>query len=96
MSVPLKFRELLISFRKATGQKPQRIIFYRYYSSLVLLSCAVWAIVPSNFFSIHRDGVSEGEFYQVLLFELDVIRKVTIYPNLLHLCSLIIQFSFIV
>lgn len=23
-------RELLISFRRATGQKPQRIIFYRY------------------------------------------------------------------
>ncbi|KAF3781924.1 argonaute 10 protein [Nymphaea thermarum] len=44
-------RDLLISFRKATGQKPLRIIFY-------------------------RDGVSEGQFYQVLLFELDAIRKV--------------------
>ncbi|EPS72163.1 hypothetical protein M569_02595, partial [Genlisea aurea] len=44
-------RDLLVSFRKATGQKPQRIIFY-------------------------RDGVSEGQFYQVLLFELDAIRKV--------------------
>lgn len=43
-------KELLISFRRATGQKPQRIIFY-------------------------RDGVSEGQFYQVLLFELDAIRK---------------------
>ncbi|XP_008777267.2 protein argonaute 1A-like [Phoenix dactylifera] len=43
-------RELLISFKKATGQKPQRIIFY-------------------------RDGVSEGQFYQVLLYELDAIRK---------------------
>ncbi|KAJ4952343.1 hypothetical protein NE237_029175 [Protea cynaroides] len=43
-------RELLISFRKATGQKPLRIIFY-------------------------RDGVSEGQFYQVLLYELDAIRK---------------------
>ncbi|KAK6128215.1 hypothetical protein DH2020_038041 [Rehmannia glutinosa] len=42
--------ELLISFRRATGQKPQRIIFY-------------------------RDGVSEGQFYQVLLYELDAIRK---------------------
>ncbi|CAA0826626.1 Protein argonaute 1 [Striga hermonthica] len=42
--------ELLISFRRATGQKPQRIIFY-------------------------RDGVSEGQFYQVLLFELDAIRR---------------------
>ncbi|CAD5187419.1 unnamed protein product [Musa acuminata subsp. malaccensis] len=34
----------------STGQKPQRIIFY-------------------------RDGVSEGQFYQVLLYELDAIRK---------------------
>ncbi|KAF9624318.1 hypothetical protein IFM89_009226 [Coptis chinensis] len=38
-------RELLISFRKSTGYKPQRIIFY-------------------------RDGVSEGQFSQVLLNEL--------------------------
>ncbi|CAL9759948.1 unnamed protein product [Musa acuminata subsp. burmannicoides] len=43
-------KELLISFKRATGQKPQRIIFY-------------------------RDGVSEGQFYQVLLYELDAIRK---------------------
>ncbi|XP_073136369.1 protein argonaute 1B-like [Henckelia pumila] len=43
-------KELLVSFRRATGQKPQRIIFY-------------------------RDGVSEGQFYQVLLYELDAIRK---------------------
>ncbi|XP_047310197.1 protein argonaute 1-like [Impatiens glandulifera] len=43
-------KELLISFRRATGQKPLRIIFY-------------------------RDGVSEGQFYQVLLYELDAIRK---------------------
>ncbi|KAH1047809.1 hypothetical protein J1N35_038593 [Gossypium stocksii] len=41
--------ELLISFRRATGHKPQCIIFY-------------------------RDGVSEGQFYQVLLYELDAIR----------------------
>uniref|UniRef100_A0ACD6AMC1 Uncharacterized protein n=1 Tax=Avena sativa TaxID=4498 RepID=A0ACD6AMC1_AVESA len=43
-------RELLISFKKSTGEKPQRILFY-------------------------RDGVSEGQFYQVLLHELDAIRK---------------------
>lgn len=43
-------KELLISFRRATGRKPERIIFY-------------------------RDGVSEGQFYQVLLYELDAIRK---------------------
>uniref|UniRef100_A0A5B7B9T0 Argonaute 1 n=1 Tax=Davidia involucrata TaxID=16924 RepID=A0A5B7B9T0_DAVIN len=51
-------KELLISFRRATGQKPQRIIFY-------------------------RDGVSEGQFYQVLLFELDAIRMAcaSLEPN---------------
>ncbi|KAG6662378.1 protein argonaute PNH1-like [Carya illinoinensis] len=43
-------RELLLSFKNATGQKPLRIIFY-------------------------RDGISEGQFYQVLLYELDAIRK---------------------
>ncbi|KAL6633239.1 hypothetical protein ACP70R_025910 [Stipagrostis hirtigluma subsp. patula] len=43
-------RELLISFKRSTGEKPQRIIFY-------------------------RDGVSEGQFYQVLLYELSAIRK---------------------
>ncbi|XP_078445686.1 stabilizer of iron transporter SufD / Polynucleotidyl transferase [Wolffia australiana] len=51
-------KELLISFKKATGQKPQRIIFY-------------------------RDGVSEGQFYQVLFYELDAIRKAcaSLEPN---------------
>ncbi|PSR84669.1 Protein argonaute 1B like [Actinidia chinensis var. chinensis] len=51
-------KELLISFRRATGQRPQRIIFY-------------------------RDGVSEGQFYQVLLYELDAIRKAcaSLEPN---------------
>ncbi|KAK3028069.1 hypothetical protein RJ639_039360 [Escallonia herrerae] len=51
-------RELLLSFKKATGQKPLRIIFY-------------------------RDGVSDGQFYQVLLYELDAIRKAcaSLEPN---------------
>ncbi|KAL5712495.1 Protein argonaute 10 [Ranunculus cassubicifolius] len=51
-------RDLLVSFRKASGQKPQRIIFY-------------------------RDGVSEGQFYQVLLYELEAIRKAcaSLEPN---------------
>ncbi|XP_068646906.1 protein argonaute 1-like [Aristolochia californica] len=51
-------KDLLISFRRVTGQKPQRIIFY-------------------------RDGVSEGQFYQVLLYELDAIRKAcaSLEPN---------------
>ncbi|CAN6298259.1 unnamed protein product [Urochloa humidicola] len=43
-------RDLLISFKKSTGHKPHRIIFY-------------------------RDGVSEGQFSQVLLYEMDAIRK---------------------
>ncbi|KDP43930.1 hypothetical protein JCGZ_05397 [Jatropha curcas] len=43
-------RELLIAFRRETGLKPHRIIFY-------------------------RDGVSEGQFNQVLLNEMDDIRK---------------------
>lgn len=43
-------RDLLISFKKSTGHKPCRIIFY-------------------------RDGVSEGQFSQVLLYEMDAIRK---------------------
>ncbi|KAL3535803.1 hypothetical protein ACH5RR_004264 [Cinchona calisaya] len=51
-------RELLLSFKKSTGQKPLRIIFY-------------------------RDGVSDGQFYQVLLYELDAIRKAcaSLEPN---------------
>ncbi|AEC08055.1 Argonaute family protein [Arabidopsis thaliana] len=43
-------REHFIAFRRATGQIPQRIIFY-------------------------RDGVSEGQFSQVLLHEMTAIRK---------------------
>ncbi|KAL5582915.1 hypothetical protein UlMin_015357 [Ulmus minor] len=43
-------REHLIAFYRSTGQKPDRIIFY-------------------------RDGVSEGQFSQVLLYEVDAIRK---------------------
>ncbi|XP_010521702.1 PREDICTED: protein argonaute 5 [Tarenaya hassleriana] len=43
-------RELFIAFRKSTGQKPDRIIFF-------------------------RDGVSEGQFNQVLLHEMDAIRQ---------------------
>ncbi|XP_050281534.1 protein argonaute 5-like [Quercus robur] len=43
-------RDQLIAFRKATGHRPQRIIFY-------------------------RDGVGESQFSQVLLYEMDAIRK---------------------
>ncbi|CAA3003315.1 argonaute 1 [Olea europaea subsp. europaea] len=60
-------KELLISFRRATGHKPQRIIFY-------------------------RDGVSEGQFYQVLLFELDAIRKAcaSLEPNYQPLVTFVV------
>ncbi|RZC76718.1 hypothetical protein C5167_000873 [Papaver somniferum] len=43
-------REHLIAFKKSTGYKPHRIIFY-------------------------RDGVSEGQFAQVLLHEINAIHK---------------------
>ncbi|XP_071730803.1 protein argonaute MEL1-like [Rutidosis leptorrhynchoides] len=43
-------KDHLIAFRRATGQKPHRIIFY-------------------------RDGVSEGQFNDVLVHEMDKIRK---------------------
>ncbi|CAL5432255.1 unnamed protein product [Camellia sinensis] len=43
-------RELLIAFRRSTGHRPHRIIFY-------------------------RDRVCEGQFNQVLLYEMDAIRK---------------------
>ncbi len=33
------YRELLISFRRATGQKPLRIIFYRFVSCLNISRC---------------------------------------------------------
>ncbi len=82
-------RELLISFRRATGHKPMRIIFYR--SSSAILWClqyfgihGFWRWFHSDllvffmeiyFCVFYRDGVSEGQFYQVLLHELDAIRK---------------------
>ena len=82
-------RELLISFRRATGQKPQRIIFYRFLSLLIgtFSDNDSQYIKPRTTF---RDGVSEGQFYQVLLYELDAIRKVNLIfkcipGNVLHL-----------
>ncbi|KAM3245693.1 hypothetical protein ACQJBY_056810 [Aegilops geniculata] len=70
-------RELLISFKKSTGEKPQRIIFYRFVPNQKTPP----GLVPSAFtncpvlYTFTRDGVSEGQFYQVLLFELNAIRK---------------------
>jgi eukaryotic translation initiation factor 2C len=67
-------RELLISFRRATGQKPERIIFYRFLSLHGHFSNHNYLYIKT--FLTFRDGVSEGQFYQVLLYELDAIRKV--------------------
>jgi len=38
-----------------------------------------WSILFIVIKYIYRDGVSEGQFYQVLLYELDAIRKVLGY-----------------
>lgn len=81
------FRELLISFKRATGQKPQRIIFYR--CTILSISSSFFILITQLGFypyyfvlCICRDGVSEGQFYQVLLYELDAIRKVLLFfPN---------------
>jgi hypothetical protein len=47
------------------------LLLYTY----VLVLCMV-SFVLKNVVTFHRDGVSEGQFYQVLLHELDAIRKV--------------------
>lgn len=72
-----EYRELLISFRRATGQKPQRIIFYRHFKFPFSSASCLLFILLSLMMCLCRDGVSEGQFYQVLLYELDAIRKVT-------------------
>jgi hypothetical protein len=76
--VAFSYRELLMSFRRATGQKPQRIIFYRYCNVFMLLLSRYFFLLSNEVYIICRDGVSEGQFYQVLLYELDAIRKVGI------------------
>ena len=43
---------------------------------MVLVLYLTVLIVMKNY--LNRDGVSEGQFYQVLLYELDAIRKVKI------------------
>jgi hypothetical protein len=53
------------------------LLLYTY----VLLLCMV-PFVLKNAVTFHRDGVSEGQSYQVLLHELDAIRKV--YFNSAH------------
>jgi hypothetical protein len=40
---------------------------------------------------LNRDGVSEGQFYQVLLYELDAIRKVNVV-NLFLLSYILYSF----
>lgn len=43
-----------------------------------------YAFLMQIFLLIFRDGVSEGQFYQVLLYELDAIREVT-FPLVGHI-----------
>ncbi|PQQ14114.1 protein argonaute 5 [Prunus yedoensis var. nudiflora] len=52
---------MIRAFRRSTGRKPERIIFY-------------------------RDGVSEGQFSQVLLYEMDAIER----KDIILACSLLI------
>ena len=66
-----------MSFIRATGQKPERIIFYRCCPDLLHSNSSFYSyIYILSVLSLCRDGVSEGQFYQVLLYELDAIRKV--------------------
>lgn len=43
--------------------------------------------VTWSIYLLYRDGVSDGQFYQVLLYELDAIRKVSLYISQLLLAS---------
>lgn len=47
--------------------------YMRLFSYFSILSCFVLVLMANI---LCRDGVSEGQFYQVLLYELDAIRKV--------------------
>jgi hypothetical protein len=49
------YRELLISFRKATGQKPLRIIFYRYFTMHVrYLLLSIKGLLMPHVHFLHR------------------------------------------
>ena len=52
---------------------------------LVLLHVygVIWILFKQWCLFMSRDGVSEGQFYQVLLYELDAIRKVRIHQVLI-------------
>ncbi|PHT30078.1 Protein argonaute 1A [Capsicum baccatum] len=70
--------ELLKEFKKSTGHKPGRIIFYRsVFVSVGLVRFSIPFLHTSQSISLlnDRDGVSEGQFNQVLLDEMDAIRK---------------------
>ncbi|KAM0874641.1 hypothetical protein ACQ4PT_037326 [Festuca glaucescens] len=68
-------RELLVSFYKATGCKPSRIIFYRFVINGLCFTESFISLGLLLNYLICRDGVSEGQFSQVLLYEMDAIRK---------------------
>lgn len=46
--------------------------------SHILISSYVYSISSHILILPDRDGVSEGQFYQVLLYELDAIRRVSL------------------
>jgi eukaryotic translation initiation factor 2C len=72
---PLFCRELLLAFYRQNNRKPERIIFYRSVLQNIVLSFVDDAFL--NFYCfLCRDGVSEGQFAEVLLHEMDAIRKV--------------------
>ncbi|KAM0874637.1 hypothetical protein ACQ4PT_037324 [Festuca glaucescens] len=68
-------RELLVSFYKATGRKPSRIIFYRFVINRLCFTESFFSLGLILNYLICRDGVSEGQFSQVLLYEMDAVRK---------------------
>jgi hypothetical protein len=53
--------------------------FLQDFAFELLQLASYWKRWPINVVTFDRDGVSEGQFYQVLLHELDAIRKVTFF-----------------
>ena len=54
----------------------------------------MWSYINYNVLQyVFRDGVSEGQFYQVLLYELDAIRKVPVENNSAKLLFLLMWHS---
>lgn len=68
-----------MEFYKKTRYQPRRIIFYRFgliCRTLYMFNYFLFCTAFYGFSLYFRDGVSEGQFNQVLLEEMDAIRKV--------------------